>query len=204
MTIADDPWAQLLDARQQAWAAGVLAVFGRVRGFFVNKVGDEADELTQRTFTRVQQIRERYDGRGSARSFVLGIAHLVLLEHLRERYRHQVEPLEDISIAAFDPRPSSVLAQRAEQRLVLQALRSLTLEHQTVLELYYWEDMSDPEIADVLATNANTIRGRRTRARERLRLALAAIDGQPGAVESTSTDLERWARSIREQLGAAT
>jgi RNA polymerase sigma factor (sigma-70 family) len=195
-----DPWRRLIDGDAKAWDDAVVALFGRVRSFFANKVGEEANELTQRTFTRLQGVRDRYQGQGSPRSYVLGIANFILMEYMRERYRDHTVPLEDLSVAAVQARPSSVLVARVEQRLVLEALRRLTLEHQIVLELYYWEDMSDPEIADMLQTNENTIRGRRTRAREKMKELLAALEQaeQPG---STSMDLERWARDVRQHVG---
>jgi RNA polymerase sigma factor (sigma-70 family) len=197
-----DPWRRLIEGDRRSWDLAVTELFRRVRGFFLNKLSDanETDELTQRTFDRLQQVRGAYTGGGSPRSYVLGIAHFILLEFLRERYRDTGVPIEEVSIAAVDARPSSVLAARSEQRLVLEALRRLTLEHQIVLELYYWEDMSDPEIADVLQCNENTIRGRRTRARERMRQLLVELEQgeRPG---STSMDLEDWARSVKDQFG---
>lgn len=201
MDDVQDPWRRLIEGDKAAWAVAVTGLFGRVRMFFVNKVSDanEANDLTQKTFVRVEQVRGGYEGRGSPRSFVLGIARLILLEYLREKQRGAQVPLEDVSVAALDPRPSSVLVARVEQRLVLEALRQLTLEHQIVLELYYWEDMSDPEIAEMLQSNENTIRGRRTRAREKMRELLQQLEraGQPG---STSMDLERWARDVRQHV----
>jgi RNA polymerase sigma-70 factor (ECF subfamily) len=175
-------------------------LFRPVRRFFVNKVGDEVEELTQRTFNRLEERRHTYEGRGTPRAFVMGIARLILLEYYRERRRDPDLKIEEISVAESGPRPSSVLAARAEQRLVLEALRRLTLDHQIVLELYYWEDMSDPEIAAVLDVNENTVRGRRTRARERMRELLGTLEeGDP--LPPTSMDLDRWAKNVGEHVG---
>ena len=171
-----------------------------VRRVFVNKVGDDANDLAQQTFDRLAKVRGSYEGRGSPRAFVMGIARLILLEYYRERRRDPQLRIEEVSVADMAPRPSSVLVARAEQRLVLEALRRLTLDHQIVLELYYWEDMSDPEIAAVLDLNENTIRGRRTRARERMRELLAQIE-QGGPLRSTSMDLDRWAKDLGDHIG---
>lgn len=194
-----DQWAGLFTGSDDDWEAAVLELFGRVRSFFVNKVGDEANELTQRTFQRLLEVRAAYRG-GSPRAFVLGIARRILLEYMKERYREQPVDVETLTVAAIDPRPSSILAGRAEQRLVLEALRQLPLLSQMVLELYYWEDMTDIEIAEILESNANTVRGRRTRARHQLREIVEQLE-RAAAPASTSMDLERWARSVRDCIG---
>ncbi len=200
VTRDEDAWQRLVAGDQSAWIDASMHLWKPVRRFFLNKVGDDADELAQQTFTRLQEKRERYEGRGSPRAFVMGIARLILLEHFRERRRDPALRIEDVSVAEIAPRPSSVLVARLEQRLVLEALRRLTLDHQIVLELYYWEDMTDPEIAAVLDINENTVRGRRTRARERMRELLAELEsGTP--LPSTSMDLDRWARDVGDQIG---
>jgi len=193
-----DPWLQLLVADGDALESAVLAVTQRIYGFFVNKVGDRADELTQATFHRVLQVRSGYRG-GNPRSYVFGIAKLVMYEHLRKLQRDQTVPIEEVSAAAIDPRPSSVVVARAEGRVVLEALRRLPLKSQIVLELYYWEGMNDREIAEVLSSNANTVRGRRTHARKQMGTLLADLEAQP-APASTSMDFERWARAVREHV----
>ncbi len=203
MDETNDPWRRLTDGDKEAWDEAVTTVFGRVRVFFANKVSDanESNELTQRTFDRLLQVRSNYTGSGSPRSYVLGIARLILLEYFREKQRDPRVSVEELSVAAMDRRPSSVLVARVEQRLVLEALRRLTLDHQIVLELYYWEDMSDPEIAEMLECKENTIRGRRTKAREKMREVLKELEA--GAYPAaTSMDLDKWARGVRGQVGA--
>lgn len=196
-----DPWRQLLESDGEMLEVAVLAVSPRIYGFLVNKVGDRADELTQATFHRVLQVRSGYRG-GNPRSYVLGIARRVMLEHLRELARDETVPIEDVSVAAIDPRPSSVVVARAEGRLMLEALRRLPLKSQIVLELYYWEGLNDREIAEVLEGNANTIRGRRTQAKKQMGELLEELGSQP-APASTSMDFDRWARSMREQVFAS-
>jgi RNA polymerase sigma factor (sigma-70 family) len=195
----DDVWRRLVDGDEQVWLEAGSALWKPVCRFFVNKVGDDAQDLAQQTFSRLQDVRSHYAGRGSPRAFVMGVARLILLEYYRERRRDPTLSIEDVSVAEVGPRPSSVLVARAEQRLVLAALRRLTLDHQIVLELYYWENMTDPEIATVLDTNENTIRGRRTRARDRMREVLGELErGAP--LPHTSMDLDRWARGVVESI----
>jgi len=56
-----------------------------------------------------------------------------------------------------------------EQIELLEAVRSLTPEHQEVIHLFYYEGYSGKEIADILDTNENTVKSRLRRARHELR-----------------------------------
>lgn len=194
----------------EAWRAGDrkagrrlverhLAGLGR---FFANKVGheQEAQDLVAGTFERFSQALPRYRGESSVRTFLYAIAHNVLREHIRRREREagRGEPLQ--SVADLGPSPSMIVAQHQQQRLLLHALRALPLEHQIVLELSLFEDMSRSEIAEITGTPAGTIAGRLRRARELLDERLAALSDSAELLESTTTDLAQWAQSLRDAL----
>ena len=61
-----------------------------------------------------------------------------------------------------------------------------------MIYLTYWEDMSGPELAEVLGISPATVRTRLHRAREAMRTALEKLrEGNPGAtdVEASVTAL---------------
>lgn len=195
-------WRRHLEGDGAAWLELVRRHHGAVRRFFVNKASEACDDLTQTTLARVQASRTAFEGRATLRAFILGFARNVLREYIRAAKRDAALDLDDVTAQALQPSPSSLLGHRAEQRLVLAALRQLSLAHQVVLELFYWEDLTDVEIAEVLDISHNTVRSRITRARDRMREVLAAMATQdPLAAESVSADaFERWARDVREQV----
>ena len=43
------------------------------------------------------------------------------------------------------PGPSTIIGRKQEHRLLVEALRSIKLKHQIVLELYFWEQMEGAE-----------------------------------------------------------
>lgn len=196
----EDLWNRYVSGDPGAWALLCTRLWKPVRRFFANKSYDEADELTQRTFRRLQEVRDRYAGRASIRSFVFGIARLIYLEFIRERRKGaQIQP-ESVSVAALQPGASSLLCHRAEARLVLEALRRLPLDDQIVIELVYWEELSAAEVADVIdVDNVHTARGRLHRARERLRKLIVELERDAPLVAS-SANFESWVREVREQL----
>ena len=165
----------------ERWAAGEQAagaeLFDRyyppVERFFKNKIVSEAeqDDLVQATFAACLESAERYRGDGAFRSFLFGIAYNVLRRHF-ERARGSRLDFTEVSAVDLAPGPSSVAAIREEQRQVADALRTLPVDSQVVLELFYWESMTAGEIGQSLGLPEGTVRTRLRAARTMLRQAL--------------------------------
>ncbi len=98
---------------------------------------------------------------------------------------------------ALLPGPSSIAARKVEQRLLIEGLRRLAVEHQIVLELYYWEGIRATELAALLEISASTMRSRLARARELLREQIAELAPTQELIVSTVGDLEGWAEQVR-------
>lgn len=172
--------------------------FASVDRYFRHKVseGDVAD-LVQRTFLACVERPERFEGRSSLRTYLLGIARNILREHYRASARRRVEDIDKVPVIDLGAGPSTLLGARAEQRLLLEALRSVPLEAQELLELYFWEGLTGPQLAEVLGVGEDTARTRLRRARVRVGEALARLAASKDVLDSTESDLESWARSLR-------
>ncbi len=191
------------------WRSGDLrageALFDRhiasIHRFFKNKLGDNdaIQDLVQRTFLACVEGRDRFRGDASFRSYLFGIAHNLLCDHFRSRQRGQ-QPIDFEALSAVDlgVGPLTILGQRREHRLLLQALRRIPLRFQVVLELSYWEGMSSFEIARVLGFPAGTARSRLRRARALLGEELATLTSNVELRESTTANLDRWAEELRD------
>ncbi|MCA9705849.1 MAG: sigma-70 family RNA polymerase sigma factor [Myxococcales bacterium] len=176
--------------------------FGTLRRFFKNKIGDDYEELVQRTLAGCVEGRERYRGEGHFRSYLLGIACNVLRDHLRQRYRDgRVDFGCTSMIDLGQPGPSTVAAGRREQVILLEALRRLPLDDQIALELRYWEQLNSTQIAQILGIPAATVRTRMRSARQLLRGHVDELARTPQELRSTLDGLERWAQGVRQQLG---
>ncbi|MEM6293185.1 MAG: sigma-70 family RNA polymerase sigma factor [Myxococcota bacterium] len=171
--------------------------FAVVCNFFRNKVSDGVDDLIQRTFVTCLEAEVRYRGEASFRSFLLGIARNVLLRSFREKRRDgkTFAPLEH-SVCDVDPSPSVLVAGREEHAHLLQALRTLPLDLQIALELYFWESWTMREIASALDVPQGTAASRLRRAKVALKEALAKGGGTPPSDDA----LEQWAAQIRSTL----
>lgn len=172
--------------------------FDAIHRFFMNKAETDAEELVQQTFERCTAARERFGGRSTFRTFLFGIARNVLLEHYR-RERRDVD-LDEASVMDMGSGPATLLARKQEERLLLEGLRTIPLAMQTVLELYYFEDLTAGELGEILGMPENTVRTRIFRARAALVAVLERIAQTPELLESTTSDLERWATGLRTEV----
>lgn len=193
----------------RAWAGGDeragLELYrrhvGAVVRFFRNKVADrDRSDLLQQTFMTCFEHADRYQPDASFRAFLLAIAN----NRLRNHYRSWSRKGEKIdfgvsSIAELGGSPSGFIAKRQEERKLIDALTSLPLEHQVLLELFYWERMDGRELAEFYGVPEGTIRTRLRRARQLLHEALEGTE-LPDEREAGELMIDTWARSIREQL----
>ena len=171
-----------------------------VERFFANKVGDQSDDLVQETFAACVVGRDRVD-EARFRSYLFAVAYNVLSRHLRQRYRggHEVD-LDKISVCDAGMGPSTLMAKRREQRLLLEGLRNIPVTFQVLLELYYWEDLSSRQIGEVLGLQERTVRARLQKARELLERAMERVARSPAILEQTRSHLEEWARQCRDLM----
>ena len=194
-----------------AWRAGDQragrALFERyydpVCRFFRNKTEGDFEDLVHQTFEALARSRDRVRDEARVRAYIFGVAYNVLRKHWRARARGAgTVAIEELPLADAASGPSTVRARRAEHRRLLAALRRIPLQGQVALELFYWEDMSSAEIADVLGIPRPTVRSRLRLARSQLLAAMVALESGAARLHTTEDDVERWAREIREVVGA--
>jgi RNA polymerase sigma factor (sigma-70 family) len=193
----------------QAWGTGDRAAgeellaryFEAVVRFFQNKIDRDHDDLIQKTFLGCLESRERFRGDGSFRAFLFGVARNVLGKHLRQRYREPAAlSFAHVSVAELGDTPSLLVVEDQQQELMLHALRRIPLDHQIVLELSYWEDMTAAEVGEMLGVPLGTAKTRLRRAKQLLAAELSDLQAGVTGAEPTETRLDTWARGIRRRL----
>jgi RNA polymerase sigma-70 factor, ECF subfamily len=154
-----------LGALYDRWADGVHALVIRI-------VRDdaEAEEVVEAVFWQAWQQASRFTGdRGTPAAWLLSMARSRALDRLRAlRRRREDQPADESVLAsemtATDPLAEMDAADRAAR--VSAAMQDLPAEQRQVLELAYFEGLSQTEIADQLDIPLGTIK---TRARLGLR-----------------------------------
>jgi len=204
-TCEDAPSAQpdhdLLDqwraGDQQAGQELFARYFDSVYRFFETKSDGDIDEMVQRTFLACVQSRDRFRGEASFRTYLYTIARNELYGNYRRRRRDD-ERLDFLvtSVAELVTTPRARMARGEAHRQLLEALQSLPLETQTLLELHYWEDLDITALATIFEAPAATIRTRLHRARRALRDQLETAASVPRSALASPESLDDWARTV--------
>lgn len=200
MTSDEDLIEAWRSGQRQAGEALFERYYDSVYRFFCNKLGQDTRDLVHQTFVACVEGRDRLRAGSSFRSYLFAVAHNVLRMHLRARYRADLADLDSVTAEELAPGPSTILTRSREERLLLHALRCISLEQQMLLELRYWEELRSPEIAEILGVPDNTVRSRLHRAHASLKLALERLAETPAELATTLDNLDAWARRCREQL----
>jgi RNA polymerase sigma-70 factor (ECF subfamily) len=174
--------------------------FAAISRFFRNKVNEEFEDLVQQTFIACLESRASFRRDSSFRTFLFAIANNILRNFFRSRRRDRVDLTE---VTAYDlaPGPATIIAQAREQKLLLEALRRIPVEHQVILELYYWERLKAKDIGEIVGESEYTIRNRLRRGKLLLRRMIEELAADHAEVQSTWGGLERWAKDISDELG---
>jgi RNA polymerase sigma-70 factor (ECF subfamily) len=126
----------------------------------------DVEDVVQRVFYEVWRAHDRYDPTLSLRGWVLGIARKRAIDHLRKR-RDVIVPLESMrEITGDDGREvAERLGWADEVRAALDLLPEL---QRKVLELAYFDDYTQTEIAAALDIPLGTVKTRTSRGLQRL------------------------------------
>lgn len=199
--------AELLDRwrRGDAKAGNDLIArqFPRIKRFFSRKTSDRdiIEELVQQTFDRCVRKLEAFEGRSSFDTFIYGIARHVLLEHYRERRRSDRQvAVEETPMIDLDMGPFVAVESREERKLLINALRRLSLDTQILVELYFFEGLKGPTVCEILGLSETKFRGRIRGARRDLQRHIETLTDSPELQKSTQMTLHSWARKVRGQF----
>jgi RNA polymerase sigma-70 factor, ECF subfamily len=138
-----------------------------------------AEDVVQEAFLSLWRSQARYDrGRGSVRTWVLGIVHNRAIDLLRRRAVRERGIVHEEGIeerVAAPERTDQEFARREEARQVREALEQLPGEQSQVIELAYFGGLTHTQIASMLDTPVGTIKGRMRLGLEKMRTALGDL-----------------------------
>ena len=135
-----------------------------------------AGDVVQDVWLRVVRGLPRLRDAGKFRAWLFGIARRVLMDRLRLRY--STPAFEDVDL--MEIADDSADDGRAEDLVLLQAeLDRLPMIERHVLVLFYLNELSLSEIAEIAAIPVGTVKSRLFRARHMLRTQLVGKGSQP-------------------------
>ena len=154
----------------------------RVTSYLLRFIGNEtaAIDLTQETFVRVYQSRERYRPVAKFSTWLFAIASNLAREHLRWLRRHPTASLNETDesdserplserVAADGLNPSEAADSGEQRRAVREAVMSLPNDLREAIVLFEYEDMSHEQISQITSSSKKAVETRLYRARGILR-----------------------------------
>ncbi|MBT3419509.1 MAG: sigma-70 family RNA polymerase sigma factor [Candidatus Magasanikbacteria bacterium] len=140
--------------------------------YFVRRLGKKdqyiAEELIQDTFVKALRHIDNFTVRNASyKTYLLRIAHNVLVNHYRKK---QVLLLEDLELVIIDEENQYKRIWQKEE--VLQGLRAISQIEREIVTMKYFEGMSVREIANILQKTENAIKLHLSRARKKMKKVL--------------------------------
>lgn len=140
----------------------------------------EAEDLTQDIFLSLTRNCTYDPQRGTLRTYLAILTRSRGLDRLRtrtrqQRIRHQMTP-ENVTVADNALLEEVVRTERSQA--VTEALSQLSTKERQVLEMAYYQGLSQSEIAQRLSTALGTIKSRTRRGLLKLRQALTTDQGR--------------------------
>ena len=133
---------------------------------------DIVEDIASEVFLRWLDAMHKHKEIREVRAWLLGTASHLIQDHLRQKYRHPVAPLENESGFASQERPEADAESRLQHRQVREALHRLTEEQQHTLALRFSQDFSLEETAHILGKSVNAVKVLQFRAIASLRRIL--------------------------------
>lgn len=123
--------------------------------------GDEASEITQKTFIKVYQKLDTLDEPRKFSSWIYRVAKNLCLDELKRAGRRKSSPLDAwMEQMEAGPTPAKKLETKELGEVLQKAMLTLPDEQRVVIILKEYEGMKFREIAEILEESENTIKSR--------------------------------------------
>ncbi len=169
------------DGDERAFRELVEATEDRVFGTIVRMLGgyEGAEDLAQRVYVRIWQARGRYEATAKFTTWMFSITRRLVLNERRGRSRrgavfYDPAPEETVREPAAADSPAAEVSASELAKAIERALAELPEEQRMAMVLRRYEEMPYEEIAAVLETTVPAVKSLLFRARETLRVKLAA------------------------------
>lgn len=132
--------------------------------------GDDAEELVQQTFLQLHRARNDFEPGRRLRPWLMTIAYNLRREYFRRRMRKPEAALEHEPPAS--ERGGDPLERHEDANRVRAALEMLPAGQRDVIVMHWFEEMSFPDVAEVLGLSVSAVKVRAHRGYKVLRQAL--------------------------------
>ena len=128
---------------------------------------DDADDIVQEVFLRFLQQEHTFDSNEHTKYWLLRVTINLCKDTLKSPWRRRR--------VRWDAVPEEPVWERQEQQALFQEVMALPEKYRTVLNLYYYEELSTKEIATLLQVQQSVVTTRLSRARQLLKERLGEV-----------------------------
>ncbi len=170
----------------EAYGELVARYQGHVYGLAYSLAGDwtDAQDIAQEAFIRAYANLDQLREPGRFAAWLRRVSFSVAMNWLKafrpglfQQLDNRVD-LESLEIPDFRPGPAEVVEKRQLAEAVRRAIASLPAKYRMPLTMFHLDGLSYQKVADFLDIPLGTAKGLIHRARQKLKLALAAYAGE--------------------------
>ncbi|MGI6552311.1 MAG: sigma-70 family RNA polymerase sigma factor [Bacillota bacterium] len=167
-TMADDPRGEQLEYLMRRFGQKVQKL-----AYYYVRDRHQAEDIAQEVFCRVYRHLDRFRGESSYYTWIYRITVNLCKDYLRSAYFRRMIPWGEFRYLENLRQREARLFEAVEGGELFQKVMDLPLKYRTVTALYYFEDMSTGEIAEILRVKENLVRTWLYRARKLLQESLS-------------------------------
>lgn len=131
---------------------------------FANR--QDAEDAVQEVFLRLYGRQEPFESPEHLRRWLIRVTVNCCRDVLRSPWRKRRVYLEELPVSSLD---------QPEQRQLYREVMALPEKYRTVLDLFYYEELSVREIGEILGAGDSTVTTRLSRARQQLKKRLKEV-----------------------------
>lgn len=140
---------------------------------------EDAEDLCQEIFLRVFRDIGKFRGESKLSTWIGAISYNMSVSWLRKKGKEILVPVEDY-LRSAGPRPSaedaeSEMDRAGMKKLIHRIIDNLPVQYRTVITLFYLEELSYREIADITGMPEGTVKSYLNRGRQAIREQLVRL-----------------------------
>lgn len=142
------------------------------------KQEEDVEDVCQEVFIKVFKNLKHFRGDAKLSTWIAKIAYNVGLNHLRKHDKALLVMSDDFlayNQVAIDRLPDKILENDELKSLIFKEINDLPILYRTVATLYYLEELSYSEIAEITAIKQTTLRSYISRTRAILKQKLIFV-----------------------------
>lgn len=127
---------------------------------------DDSDDIVQNVLLKYYKSKKDFESEEHIKNWLIRVAVNECKKLLITPFKKNIVPLDEVNRLGFEHKEESDL---------YYAVMELKQSYRMVVYMYYYEDFSVDEIAEILGQNPSTVRTRLMRARQKLKLKLEEV-----------------------------